>query len=89
VERRDFHAGESTSFAGGRPSVVHRDRGQAALLPDAELEEDDEVDDEDVEPPDESEDDDEVEEDPDDDPEDDESDFAGTELLPDDRLSVR
>ncbi|NIK56845.1 hypothetical protein BJY22_002562 [Kribbella shirazensis] len=61
--------------------------GQAALVPEDDELLEDELDDEpDVpEEPDEP-----VDDDPEDDPEeDDDSDFAGTELLPDDRLSVR
>jgi len=92
---RDFHAGEGTSFSGSRPSVIHRVRGQAALVPEDELLEDEPEEDEPDDPeeplddePDDPEEplDDEPEED---DPEDDDSDFAGTELLPEDRLSVR
>ena len=95
---RDFHAGEDTSFAGGRPSVIHRVRGQAALVPEEEL-----LEPEDEEPEDDEPDDDEPLDDEPDDPEeplepldeddpdeeDDASDFAGTELLPVDRLSFR
>lgn len=99
---RDFHAGEGTSFSGSRPSVIHRVRGQAALVPEDELlepedeePEDDEPDDpeepldDDPDDPDDPLDDDPEPDEDDPDEEDDASDFAGTELLPDDRLSFR
>ncbi|MDX2970153.1 hypothetical protein PWY36_13310 [Kribbella solani] len=72
--------------------------GQAALVPEDDELLDDELPDElfaAVEEPDEDEDDEESEEDepdddePEDEPEPEDSDFAGTELLPDERLSVR
>lgn len=91
-QRRDFHAGEDTSFAGSRPSVIHRVRGQAALVPEDELlEPEEELEDEEPEDddPEEPFDDDPEDADPDEDDPDDASAFAGTVLLPDDRLSVR
>ncbi len=96
-EGRGSHAREGTSFAGTRPSVIHRGggEGQAALVlvpededpledepPDDEPFEDEPLDDEPLD--DEPFDDDEEESDDEDD-----SDFAGTELLPVDRLSLR
>ena len=85
----DRHARESTSFAGSRLSVIHRG-GQAALVPEAE----EPLDDEDPDVPDDPEDDEPDEDEPeepdeDDDVEDDDSALAGTEPLPDDRLSLR
>ncbi|GAA1581462.1 hypothetical protein GCM10009804_42620 [Kribbella hippodromi] len=95
------HAGEDTIFAGIGSSVIHRGRRspisarQAALVPEDEELPEDELPDELFAAVDEDEEDDEESEDeePDDDepdePELDDSDFAGTELLPDERLSVR
>jgi hypothetical protein len=93
-----FHAGEDTTFAGTRPSVIHRAAeavDQAALVPEDDEPFEDEPDDEDPDdeedPDDDDSDDDEEEEDPEPEvpDEDDDSAFAGTEPLPDERLSVR
>lgn len=97
-----FHAGEDTTFAGTRPSVIHRAAeavDQAALVPEDDEPFEDEPDDEDPddedpddeEDPDDDDSDDEDEEDPEPEApdEDDDSAFAGTEPLPDERLSVR
>ena len=89
-ERRDSHAGESTSFAGAAPQLS-TGGSQAALVLVPEDDEDplDDEPFEEDEPLEEDEDDEEESDDDDELDDEDDSAFAGTELLADDRLSVR
>ena len=84
---RGSHARESTSFSGTHPSVIHRG-GQAALVLVPEVDEEP-LEDEPLEDFDEAEDEEESDEEVLEEDDEDDSAFAGTELVPVDRLSLR